>query len=107
MGLIPTLYLPHRRSDIVSAPRLRKVATRREFDSVLDDYCTQGYETLSLGENSALLRKKTWGSGSGHVLCALFTIWFTAGTTSAPCSSRSRCAGWKLDTPIARTLPSR
>ena len=79
MGLIPTLYLPHRRSDIVSAPRLRKVATRREFDSVLDDYCTQGYETLSLGENSALLRKKTWGSGSGHVLCALFTIWFTAG----------------------------
>jgi hypothetical protein len=52
----------------MAAPRLRKVSSRKEFDGVLDDYITQGYEVLNQGESSALLRKKTWGSSGGHVL---------------------------------------
>lgn len=60
-------------------PRLRKVSSRKEFDGVLDDYITQGYEVLNQGENSALLRKATWGTSGGHVLWALLTVWWTIG----------------------------
>ena len=35
------------------------------------------------------------------------STWLTVGTTSAVSSSRARWSGWKLDTPIARTRPSR
>jgi hypothetical protein len=63
----------------MAAPRLRKVSSRKEFDSMLDDYITQGYEVLNQGENSTLLRKKTWGSGAGHTLWAIFTAWWTIG----------------------------
>ena len=63
----------------MAAPRLRKVGSRKEFDTILDDYHTQGYEVLNQGENSTLLRKKTWGTGGGHVICFLLTVWFTMG----------------------------
>ena len=63
----------------MAAPRLRKVSTRKEFDGVLDDYITQGYEVINQGENSALLRKSTWGTSGGHVLWALLTVWCTIG----------------------------
>ena len=45
----------------------------------MDDYITQGYETINTGENSVMVRKKTWGTAGGHVLCALLTVWFTFG----------------------------
>lgn len=57
----------------MSAPRLRKASTQREFDSLLDDYITQGYEVLNRGEQSAMLRKGTWGTGAGHLLWFLLT----------------------------------
>ena len=63
----------------MAAPRLRKVSSRKEFDQVLDDYLTQGYEVINQGESSALLRKKTWGTSGGHVLWLLLTVWCTAG----------------------------
>jgi hypothetical protein len=34
---------------------------------------------LNRGESSALLRKNTWGSGGGHLLWALLTVWCTLG----------------------------
>lgn len=63
----------------MAAPRLRKVASKREFDNIADDYITQGCEIINQGENTALLRKKTWGTSGGHVMCLLFTVWFSLG----------------------------
>lgn len=51
-----------------AAPRLRKVSTRKEFDGILDDYITQGYEVISQGESSALLRKKTGARRADRIL---------------------------------------
>ncbi len=34
------------------------------------------------------------------------SIWFTAGTTPVSATTRSRCAGWKFETPIERARPS-
>jgi len=63
----------------MSAPRLRKVNSSKELDTVVDDYITQGYKVQSTGENSTLLRKNQWGSTGGHLLVALLTIWWTLG----------------------------
>ena len=63
----------------MSEPRLRKVGTKKEFENLLDDYHTQGYEVLNEGENSVLLRKKSWGPGGGRALWALLTVWWSLG----------------------------
>lgn len=49
------------------------------MDKQVDDYITQGYDLLDQGDNSVLLRKKTWGSAGGHVLWVLLTVWWTFG----------------------------
>ena len=63
----------------MGAPRLRKVSSKKEFDTLVDDYITQGYEVLTSGENTSLLRKKEWGSAGGHLVVALLTVWWTIG----------------------------
>ena len=60
-------------------PRLRKVNTEAESDQLADDYITLGYEIISQGSRSVILRKKTWGSTSGHLLTILLTAWWTLG----------------------------
>lgn len=61
------------------APRLRRVSSKREFESMLDDFITQGYEILEQGQSTALVRRKTWGSSGGHLLWGLLTFWCTLG----------------------------
>ncbi len=61
------------------APRIRRVESQREMDAIVDDYITQGYVSLTTGENTTLLRKKSWGTTGGHVICALLTVWWTIG----------------------------
>ena len=63
----------------MSAPRIRRVRDQREMENLLDDYITQGYEVITQGNNSTLVRRKTWGSVAGHLFCALVTVWFTMG----------------------------
>ena len=63
----------------MAAPRIRRAASQREMESIVDDYITQGYETMNTGENSVLVRKKNWGSTGGHVMCAILTVWWTIG----------------------------
>jgi len=63
----------------MAAPRLRKCQSPREYESVIDDFHTQGYEAINRGQNSVLLRKKTWGSLLGHALLFFLTVWFTMG----------------------------
>lgn len=63
----------------MAAPRLRRVTTRKELDSIVDDYAVQGYEVINQGDKSALLRKKTWGTVGGRILWFLLTSWWTLG----------------------------
>jgi carbon starvation protein CstA len=49
------------------------------MEELIDDYVTQGYEVVSQGERSTMVRRKTWGSVAGHVFCALITVWFLFG----------------------------
>lgn len=63
----------------MAAPRLRKTSSQKEMENLIDDYITQGYEVIERGERSTMLRKKTWGSSSGHVLWFCLTVWFTIG----------------------------
>lgn len=63
----------------MAAPRIRRVSSQREMESLVDDYMTQEYEVLTQGEENILLRKKTWGTAPGHILWALLTAWWTIG----------------------------
>lgn len=67
----------------MAAPRIRRVSSKKEMDNLIDDYITQGYAVVSQGEASALLKKKTWGTGGGHMMCLLLTVWFTFGIGNA------------------------
>ena len=58
----------------MGAPRLRRVASKKEMENLVDDYITQGYEVIEQGQASAMLRRKTWGSGGGHVLWGVLTF---------------------------------
>jgi uncharacterized membrane protein YjgN (DUF898 family) len=64
------------------SPRIREVADDKEMARVIDDFMTQGYTVKESGERSALLKKKSWGSGAGIivsiVLAAILTV-FTLG----------------------------
>lgn len=63
----------------MAEPRLRRAQTRPEFETAVDDYVTQGYDILSRGDTTALVRRKTWGTGGTHALVAFLTIWWTFG----------------------------
>lgn len=60
-------------------PRIRRASSKRDLDNLVDDFVTQGYEILERGERNAMVKKKSWGTGGGHVLWALLTVWFTFG----------------------------
>ena len=57
----------------MGAPRIRKATTEKEYDTLIDDYITQGYKVLSRGEKSSLLKKKDNGSLGAHIILALLT----------------------------------
>lgn len=49
------------------------------MERVTEDFLTRGYKVKNEGQNSTMLKKKTWGSGSGHIVVAVLTIWWTLG----------------------------
>jgi hypothetical protein len=59
--------------------RIRRVDDSREMEKVVDDFITQGYKVKDQGERSTMMKKHTWGSGSGHLVVAALTIWWTIG----------------------------
>lgn len=59
--------------------RIRRVDDSREMEKVVDDFMTQGYEVKDQGERSTMMKKHTWGSGSGHLVAAVLTVWWTLG----------------------------
>lgn len=59
------------------ANRIRRCENSKEFEKIIDDFITTGYEIKSRGQNNALLIKK--GKHDKHALVALLTIWWTFG----------------------------
>ena len=58
------------------ASRIRRCSTRKEFEQVIDDFITTGYEIQTRSENNALLVKK---KKKNHLKVALLTAWWTCG----------------------------
>jgi len=56
-------------------PRSRGAATKKEFDGIVDEYVTCGYEILDRSGSTTLLRKRTWGSPDVHLILAFATFW--------------------------------
>jgi hypothetical protein len=64
------------------APRIREVADKVEMDRVMDDFMTQNYTVKDQGQQTILLKKKSWGSGAGwivSIVVALILAVFTFG----------------------------
>lgn len=59
------------------ANRIRRCNSEREFEQIIDDFVTTGYEVKSRGAENALLVKK--GKHEKHLLVFLLTFWFTLG----------------------------
>ena len=59
------------------ANRIRRCASNKEFEQIIDDFITTGYTIKSRGEENALLVKK--GKHTKHLLVFLLTFWFTCG----------------------------
>ena len=49
------------------------------MEKVTDDFITQGYDIKDQGERSTMMKEHTWGSGSGHLVVAVLTVWWTIG----------------------------
>lgn len=58
------------------ASRIRKCSNEKEFEQLIDDFITTGYEIQSRGNDNALLVKK---KPKDHAKVALLTVWFTLG----------------------------
>lgn len=58
------------------ASRIRRCSTRKEFEQIIDDFITTGYEIQTRSENNALLVKK---KKKNHLTVALLTAWWTFG----------------------------
>ena len=64
------------------SPRIRDVNDKDEMARVIDDFMTQGYSIKDQGTNTALLKKKSWGSAAGWIvslIVALVLAVFTVG----------------------------
>ncbi len=57
--------------------RIRKCSDKKEFERLIDDFMTMGYEIKSQGEENAMLVKKA--KKDKHLLVFLLTFWFTLG----------------------------
>ena len=61
------------------ATRIKKVKSREQMDTAVDDLITQGYRVVEQGDRSVMLQQNTWGSAGGHALWALLTVWWLCG----------------------------
>jgi hypothetical protein len=49
------------------------------MERVVEDFLTRGYKLKDEGQQSTMVKKKTWGSGGMHIVVAVLTIWWTFG----------------------------
>ena len=50
------------------------MADKEEMQRVIDDFMTQGYAIKEEGSDTALLKKKTWGSAAGIIVSLVLMI---------------------------------
>ncbi len=58
------------------AARIRRCASLKELDRLIDEFVMTGYKIKSRGESGAVVIKKT---KKNHLMVALLTIWWTCG----------------------------
>jgi hypothetical protein len=63
--------------------RVRRVDDKREMEQVTEDFLTRGYKVKNEGQRSTMVKNHTWGSGTGHIVVAVLTIWWTLGIGNA------------------------
>jgi hypothetical protein len=63
----------------MATQRIRHAETQFQAEQILDEFITQGYKVQSQGQNTVIVKQSSWGSLPGHLLVALFTVWWTFG----------------------------
>ncbi len=61
---------------VMAVERVRRTATRKEADVVMDDYMSMGYKIKNEGDSVILLRKRTFGNVIWHIVIAFFIGWW-------------------------------
>jgi hypothetical protein len=59
----------------INVKRVRRDRLARE----IDDYVVSGWQLKSQNDNMAIMIKRGWGSGPGHLFIFLYTFWWTVG----------------------------
>lgn len=95
----------------MSSPRIRRVADQRESERTRDDLITTGYKVQTEGENSTLMSNAGWGTGAGHVIVALVTVWWTFGIGNLiyaviAHTTQGQSVLIKIDDPVPAVVPA-
>lgn len=59
----------------MAVSRIRKVETKKQMDSLVDDYVTQGYTIASQGAGTTLVVKKAGNRPVIHIVLAVCFWW--------------------------------
>jgi hypothetical protein len=59
------------------AMRIREAYSKREMESLIDDYITRGYSVKSRGDRTSRLKDVKYGSIVSHVLIFIVFGWWT------------------------------
>lgn len=62
---------------MVDYNRIRKVKSQREYEQLIDEYVTLGYNVKERGELTCALEKANFGSVASHAIVAVFSCWWT------------------------------
>lgn len=55
--------------------RIRRVDDQKEMEQVIDDFITQGYKLKSRGQQSTMMKEKTYASAAIHIVLLVLTFW--------------------------------
>lgn len=62
---------------MVDYNRIRKVKSQREYEQLIDEYVTLGYNVKDRGELTCALEKTNFGSVTSHAIVAVVSVWWT------------------------------
>jgi len=62
--------------------RVRKCDDETEYERVIDDHITQGYDVKDRGQDSARLKKTTFGGLGAHLVILVLFGWWTVGVAN-------------------------
>jgi len=63
-------------TNIMGAPRIRKVSNNKKLENIVGGYVTQGYKIDSRGEKTARVKRKDYGTARMHIIgCPHMGCW--------------------------------